>query len=82
MTRLPDYTHVTVNGNTHLADPYSRETICGLDKKHKPTVWFGSSWGTGCQDCQTVALARLAEEMAIEVGKLDRFVSGKKMVAA
>lgn len=77
MTRLSDYTFPQVNGNTHLADRYSRETLCGLDKKHKPTVWLGSVWGTGCPDCQTVALARISEEMAIEVAKLDQYVSGR-----
>lgn len=77
MVRLADYTFPQVNGETHLCDPYSRETLCGLDKKHKPTIWWGQSWGTGCVNCQTVALARAAEEMAQEVYRLDQFVSGR-----
>jgi hypothetical protein len=74
--RLIDYTLVDLDGTTHLVDPYARETICGLEKKHKPTVWHSRALGTGCIDCQTIALARLSWDMAQEVSRFDQFVSG------
>jgi hypothetical protein len=52
-----DYTKTNWDGVTHLSEPYARETLCGLNKVNKPTVWQADS--DGCQECATEYLVRV-----------------------
>ena len=58
-------------GVTHLSEPYARETLCGISKVNKPTLW--DSEGDGCQACADEWLGRIVR-YAVE--KTNRFVDG------
>jgi hypothetical protein len=51
-----EYTKTRWNGVTHLSEPYARETLCGLNKTNKPTVWEAE--GDGCEGCAREHIVR------------------------
>lgn len=83
VTRLRDYTLVALADNrTHLADPYSRTTLCGQVKRHARTMWPQQAMGTGCHACQTEAITRLARAFAQDALLFEEFVQGKLVEVA
>jgi len=59
-------------GLTHLSEPYARETLCGLSKVNKPTVWEAD--GDGCEYCANEYLVRVVTTAVRVTG---RFVNGE-----